>query len=231
MKNIKKYNRGVTPAVLIAIFAVVIAVGAGAYYYFTKSQTSIPTTADSSLTSSNPFGQTDTQDVTRQQSNNSVQTTQNVTPKLPTSTPPVVTNIPTASKISCTTAVPVSMVQNAYPGKTVTYMPNQPTSGALLANCGYRVTGSGTLSVKLFDTTQESSYNTTVNQLSSQGYKCTAIDSAVGFPASSCGLAAGSVIIDIVVFSTTSSKYAVMITGTQSPTSLYALAKAVNSSL
>jgi hypothetical protein len=139
--------------------------------------------------------------------------------------------VPAIASPSCDSVFPTAVIQSAYPGATVNSVPSRPVGGALLINCAYRVSGSGTVSLKLFDASQESSYSTTVSQLSKEGYRCQSIDSTVGFPASGCGLAAGSITINIIVFTTSNGKYAAMLTGGVPLTPLYAMAKSVNSNI
>jgi 1,6-anhydro-N-acetylmuramate kinase len=104
-----------------------------------------------------------------------------------------------------------------------------------MMNCAYRVSGAGTLSLKLFGATLESPYTTTIAQMVKEGYKCQSIDEAVGFPASNCGLTAGSMTINSIVFTTTNGVYAAILTdvaavGAGSPLMpMYSMAKLVNS--
>lgn len=140
--------------------------------------------------------------------------------------------VPAMASPSCDSVFPIALLQTTHPGQTVTSLPNRPVGGAMLINCAYRVTGSGSISLKLFDSSLESPYSTTVKQLGMEGYKCLPIDSTLGFPASSCGLAAAAVTINTIVFTTTNGKYAAMLTGAGgSLTPLYAIAKAVNSNV
>jgi hypothetical protein len=139
--------------------------------------------------------------------------------------------VPAIASPSCDGVFPIAVIQSAYPGATVNAVPIRAVGGALLMNCAYRVSGSGTVSLKLFDASQESSYSTTVSQLGKEGYKCQPIDSTVGFPASGCALAAGSITINIIVFTTSNGKYAAMITGGLPLAPLYAMAKSVNSNI
>jgi len=139
--------------------------------------------------------------------------------------------VPAAASPSCDSVFPIAMIQSTFPGKAASLLPNQPARGALLVNCAYRVSGSGTISLKLFDSSLESPYGTTVNQMRGEGYKCVAIDGTVGFPASSCGLVAGAVTINSIVFTSTNGKFAAILTGVSSPTSLSTMAKTVNSNI
>ena len=150
--------------------------------------------------------------------------------------------VPAIASPSCDRVFPIALMQSAYPGKTTSTSPNQPAAGALIMNCAHRVSGSGTISLKLFDASMESPYSTTVKQLGMEGYKCSPIDTIVGFPASSCALATGSSTINSIVFTTTNGKYAAILTafitqyaaiptGGSPPTPLYTIAKAVNSNI
>ena len=150
--------------------------------------------------------------------------------------------VPAIASPMCDSIFPIAMMQSAYPGKTASTLPNQPAAGALIVNCAHRVSGSGTISLKLFDASLESPYSATVTQLGMEGYKCSPIDTIVGFPASSCTLGQGSSTINSIVFTTTNGKYAAILTAfitkyaaiptEGSPlTPLYTIAKAVNSNI
>jgi hypothetical protein len=136
---------------------------------------------------------------------------------------------------SCDSVFPLAMIQSTYAGKAVRALPNQPAHGALLLNCAYRVSGSGTVSLKLFNAALESPQATTVAQMGKEGYKCLPIDGTVGFPASSCELTRGSMGISSIVFTTTNKAYAAIltdaaaITGASALAPLYSIAKSVDS--
>jgi hypothetical protein len=137
---------------------------------------------------------------------------------------------------SCDSVLPIALIQATYPGKAVSPLRSVPVGGALLVNCAYRVKGAGTISLKLFGSSLESNYGTTVNQMRAEGYKCVAVDSTLGFPASTCELAGSAINISSVVFTTTNGKYSAMLTGALLPGGppamlLYAVAKSVNSNI